>query len=328
MTYRHLTQAQRYQISALKALDFNHRQIALKIGCHRSSIDREVARHASAAGYCPELAHQQAQTTRQHSNAAKLNPAYWALVQEYLRLDMSPQQISGRLRAEQSICISHESIYQYIYQQQRQGLDLVRYLRCQKVRRKRYGAGRQRRGQIAGRVSIEQRPSVVDEKSRMGDWEGDTVVGKNHQGFLVTVVERKSRYTVAAQLDTKEAHPVAQAIIDLLRPYKSRCHTLTFDNGQEFAQHRFISQCLDAKVYFAHPYCSWERGLNENTNGLLRQYFPKGTNLRQVTQSQLDDAVYALNHRPRKCLGYKTPHEVFFGYKIRPFKILDVALRA
>jgi transposase, IS30 family len=139
---------------------------------------------------------------------------------------------------------------------------------------------------------------------------------------LVTLVERKSRYTLAARVDTKQAQPVAQAMVDLLRPYKSKCYTLTFDNSQEFAQHHFVSQCLAAKVYFAHPYCSWERGLNENTNRLLRQYFPKGTNLRQISQVQLDDVLYAPNHRPRKCLGYKTPHEVFFGYKIKPFKLL------
>lgn len=167
----------------------------------------------------------------------------------------------------------------------------------------------------------------MDKKTRLGDWEGDTVIGKNHKGVLVTLVERRSRYTLACQADTKEALPVCEAIIEMLRPHKSVCHTITFDNGKEFAQHQHVAACLDAKVYFAHPYCSWERGLNENTNGLLRQYFPKGTDLQSVTQSQVLDAVYALNHRPRKCLGYKTPHEVFYGLPLTAIKLPTDALR-
>ncbi len=146
--------------------------------------------------------------------------------------------------------------------------------------------------------------------------------------MLVTLVDRKSRYTFAKRLDSKHAQPVAQAVIDLLRPHKACCHTLMVDNGKEFADHAFMAQRLQVDVYFAQPYCSWQRGINENTNGLLRQYFPKSTNFRKVTQGQVDDALYKLNHRPRKCLGYKTPHEVFFGLKITPLKLPSDALRA
>ena len=235
-------------------------------------------------------------------------------------------QISVRLKLEKRLSISAECIYQHAYADKAQGGDLVRYLRCQKERRKRYASGRERRGVLKNRVGIEQRPAVVDSKKRIGDWEGDTVIGGGRKGVLVTLVERKSRYTLAYPLASKHSAGVTQAIVDLLRPHRQACKTLTFDNGKEFAEHEFIARSLSAKVYFAHPYCSWERGLNENTNGLLRQFFPKGCSLLKVTQAQVDEAVYLLNHRPRKCLGYRTPHEVFCGLEITPIKLPSDAL--
>ena len=230
------------------------------------------------------------------------------------------------MKLEKAISISHECIYQRAYRDKAQGGDLVSYLRCQKLRRKRYASGRERRGTLKNRTCIEQRPAVVDRRSRIGDWEGDTVIGQGHKGVLVTLVERKSRYTLAAPLDSRHSAGVTHAVIELLRPHKAQCKTLTFDNGKEFAEHQFIAQCLRVKVYFAHPYCSWERGLNENHNGLLRQFFPKKTNLLKVTQDQVNDAVYRLNHRPRKCLGYRTPHEVFYGLEMCPIKLPNDAL--
>ena len=200
------------------------------------------------------------------------------------------------------------------------------YLRCQKERRKRYACGRERRGVLKNRISIEQRPAVVEARSRIGDWEGDTVIGKGHQGVLVTLVERKSRYTLARQLDSRHSAKVTPAIIELLKPHQASCKTLTFDNGKEFAEHEFIAQCLNANVYFAHPYCSWERALNENHNGLLRQFFPKKTNFLKVNQDEVNEAVYRLNHRPRKCLQYRTPHEVFYRLKMTPLKLPTDAL--
>ena len=227
---------------------------------------------------------------------------------------------------EQGFRISCETIYQRILRDKQAQGDLAKHLRCQKPRRKRYGSGRERRGAIKGRVGIEQRPKVVDLKSRIGDIEGDTMMGKNHQGAIVTLVDRKSRYTFARQVNFKKSDLLAQAVIGLLRPHKKRCHTITFDNGKEFADHAFISKCLDAKVYFANPYCSWERGLNENTNGLLRQYFPKNMSLRDLSQHYVDDAVYKLNHRPRKCLGYRTLHEVFYNLPTEPITLRFGAL--
>jgi IS30 family transposase len=327
MTYTHLTQDERYQIHTLKQQGITLARIASELCRSPSTISRELKRNSCPSGYRPALAHQSARSRQtQRRNALEFNPQQWSHVDAYLRLGLSPQQISGRLLLEHALHISHECIYQHVYQDKAEGGDLVSLLRCQKVRRKRYASGQERRGMLKNRVSIEQRPAVVDKRSRIGDWEGDTVIGKGHQGVLVTLVERKSRYTLASQLDSRHSDKVTQAIIELLRPHKPQCKTLTFDNGKEFAEHAFIAKCLDAMVYFAHPYCSWERGLNENHNGLLRQYFPKKTNLLKVTQDEVNEAVYRLNHRPRKCLGYLTPHEVFYGLEMRPLKLPTDAL--
>ena len=319
MTYTHLTREERYQIHALRRQNIRPAVIAVELNRNRSTITRELKRNAGPQGYKPAKAQDRA-STRQSTrrNARQFDAQQWRQVRSYLRLQLSPEQVSGRLKEECGLRISHECIYQHIYKDKRAGGDLISHLRCQKVRRKRYASGQERRGTLKNRVCIEQRPAIVDARSRMGDWEGDTVVGKGHQGVLVTLVERKSRYTLAQQLDSRHSAGVTQAVIELLRPYKSLCETITFDNGKEFAEHAFIAASLQADVYFAHPYHSWERGLNENTNGLLRQYFPKSTNLRKVSQHEVDDAVYRLNHRPRKCLNYRTPHEVFMGLEMRP----------
>ena len=327
MTYTHLTQDERYQIHTLKRQGIKLACIASELLRSPSTISRELKRNSCPLGYKPAMAHQTARTRQtQRRNAHEFSSQQWSHVEAYLRLDLSPQQVSGRLLLEQALLISHECIYQHVYQDKAQGGDLVGWLRCQKVRRKRYASGQERRGVLKNRVSIEQRPAVVDKRSRIGDWEGDTVIGKGHQGVLVTLVERRSRYTLAAQLDSRHSNKVTQAIIELLGPHKQQCKTLTFDNGKEFAEHEFIAKCLNTKVYFAHPYCSWERGLNENHNGLLRQYFPKETNLLKVTQDEVNEAVYRMNHRPRKCLGYRTPHEVFYGLEMRPLKLPTDAL--
>jgi IS30 family transposase len=328
MNYTQLSLNERYQISAKLQAGISKAAIAQQLQRHRSTIERELKRCVAQRPYDPQAAHAMAMQCQQLSrNATTISLNVLAHVDCYLRLALSPQQVCGRLLAEGIKAPSVESIYQHVLQDQRNAGDLYTHLRCQKVRRKRYASGRERRGRIAGRVCIEKRPAIVDQRIRLGDWEGDTVIGKNHKGVLVTLVERKSRYCLACQAHTKEALPVCEAIIEMLRPHKEVCHTITFDNGKEFAQHQHVASCLAAEVYFAHPYCSWERGLNENTNGLLRQYFPKGTDLQSVTQSQVQDAVYALNHRPRKCLGYKTPHEVFYGLALTAIKLPTDALR-
>jgi IS30 family transposase len=313
-----LTRCERYQIQTLKDNNFSLRHIAKQLERSASTIAREINRAQAAQGYQAEMAHALALKRQSMCrNALHIAAEHWGVIEAYLRLYLSPQQVSGRLELEGATSISHESIYQYVYRDKAKGGDLASYLRCQKVRRKRYGSGNERRGQLKNRVCIEQRPAIVQSRQRIGDWEGDTVIGRGNTGVLVTLVERYSRYTLVSSLPNREAAPVSAAILQMLRPHKAQCLTMTFDNGKEFADHVFFGTCLEADVYFAHPYHSWERGTNENTNGLLRQYFPKYMSFSNLSANDVDDAAYRLNHRPRKCLRYRTPHEVFFDLPTR-----------
>ena len=233
---------------------------------------------------------------------------YVGIIDEILRSDKAlikkqrhtAKRIFERLRDE------------HIYADKRNGGDLHTHLRCQKQRRKRYGST-ERRGQIKNRVSIEKRPAVVDLRSRIGDWEADTVIGKQGHSVLVTLVERKTRFTVAIKAVNKTARAVTDAICDYLKPYQERVLTLTYDNGREFAYHEEIARELTAEGFFAHPYHSWERGLNENTNGLIRQYIPKGKDIDDLSDEDVAEIIEKINKRPRKCLGFKTPNQLFIG---------------
>jgi IS30 family transposase len=260
---------------------------------------------------------------RQDKIQPRLSEQIWQQVEALIREEWSPEQIVGRVAIEQGVSISHEWIYQYVYADQRSGGDLYRFLRCQKLRRKRYGAY-DRRGCIPNQVSIDDRPAIVDSKRRFGDWEGDTVIGKGHRGALVTLVERKSLYTVIRSVHHKTAEAVRNAVVDGLTPHIERVLTITYDNGREFADHEGMASDLEARIYFAHPYASWERGLNENTNGLIRQYFPKDRDLTTITKCEIENVMDKLNHRPRKSLGYRTPYEVFFNTRTS----LTVALQS
>ena len=212
--------------------------------------------------------------------------------------------------------VSHERIYQYLWQDKAQGGVLYKHLRVAgtKQRRKRRNS-RDRRGTIKNRVGIEKRPKIVERKSRIGDWEGDTVVGKNHQGALVTLVDRKSKLTLIGKVDRYTAEAVEQTLVRLMERLPRQTYTLTVDNGKEFACHETVARALQIQVYFADPYSAWQRGLNENTNGLIRQYVPKGSDVRRLTDRQIDHIMNRWNHRPRKSLGFLTPHEVFYERK-------------
>jgi IS30 family transposase len=328
-TYKQLACEERYQISAYLKAGFNQMQIALELDVHKSTISREVRRNRGLRGYRPKQANEMAIARRSLcSNAVRITDADWKLVDACLQEKLSPEQISGRLACSGALMISPEHIYRYVYRDKRAGGDLVTYLRGQKPYRKRYGSGDQKRGAIKNRVSIDERPPIVAEKTRIGDWEGDLVIGKDQQGALVTMAERVSRYTLSGLVKSKHAEGVTAVIQSLLEPHRDRCHTITLDNGKEFAGHETFAAGLDAAVFFAHPYHSWERGLNENTNGLIRQYFPKSTDLLNVTPEQVTFAINQMNHRPRKCLDWKTPHEVFFGQPSTwSMSALNVALR-
>jgi len=310
--YTQLTREERYQIYALNAAGQNQTEIAQIIGRHKSTVSRELRYNRGQRGYRPKQANTFAQKRREAKAKPRISSHAWSRVERLLREDWSPEQVSDWLRLEESINVSHEWIYGYILRDKQQGGDLHRHLRCQKPRKKRYGRP-DRRGQIKGRVSIDERPDIVDQRSRIGDWEVDTVVGKRGGAALVTLVERKSRLSVIAKVASQSAQNVEDAIVTQLKPFASEVHTLTYDNGKEFAYHQRIGEKLDANGYFAHPYHSWERGLNENTNGLIRQYFPKGQDLCVVTGAEVWAVMEKLNNRPRKCLGFRTPNQVFFG---------------
>lgn len=309
MSYTQLTREQRYQIYALKKAHHSQTEMAAIIGVHKSTISRELTRNGGQRGYRPKQAQELALARKPLAHRPRIQPVTWASVETLLRQQWSPEQISGRLKLEQNVCVSHERIYQHIYSDKRAGGQLHLHLRSQKKRRKRYGQ-RDRRGQLPNRRLIDERPAVVDSRERLGDWEADTIIGQNHRGAIVSVVERKSKLTRLGLVKRNTADAVRQELTAQLAPLTVK--TITSDNGREFAHHQRIAQHLKAAFYFAHPYASWERGVNENTNGLVRQYFPKKSDFSKITDRQIKKVVERLNNRPRKTLGYKTPNEVFF----------------
>jgi IS30 family transposase len=279
---------------------------------HKSTISRELQRNCGERGYRPAQAHQQAAARRCTDNGKRISEHTWAFVDIKLGQLWSPQQICGYLKVNGMPSVSHERIYQRINADKRAGGTLHKSLRCQKQRKKRYGQ-RERRGAIVDQVSIEQRPDIVGQLGRFGDWEVDLIIGAGQQQALVTLNERKSRYSLIGKVERKTAQQVSDTMISLLTPFAECVHTVTSDNGKEFAQHARIADELGAQFFFAHPYCSWERGANENMNGLIRQFFPKKMAFDSISASDIALATYSLNHRPRKCLGFKTPHEVFMS---------------
>lgn len=312
--YHQLTHIQRYQIYVLRKTGHSQTEIAAAIGVHKATISREVRRNRGALNYRPRQA-QIFAAGRKYKARPRIGVVVWAGVERLLRADWSPQQICARMKDEQGVSISHEWIYQYILADKRAGGDLFRHLRCQNTRRKRYGAY-ERRGKLLHCRSIEERPEVVESRERLGDWEGDTLVGRKQKAALLTLTERRSRFTVIGKVPNRTAPVVRRKLVQLLQPFAGQLHTLTSDHGKEFAQHEHIAQALQLQYYFAHPYAAWERGTNENANGLLRQYFPRKRDFSTITSDELLAAMMRLNFRPRKCLGFKTPFEVFFGVSV------------
>ncbi|WP_340620642.1 IS30 family transposase [Xenorhabdus siamensis] len=314
MTYTQLTEIERYQIFTLKEAGFTQRFIATSLNRAPSTISRELRRNQEDEKYCPKQAQLKA-SERRHTaiKAVKVTPMIVKLIKQLTWQDLSPEQTVGYLKRENIISLHHETVYRLIYKDKLNGGDLYQHLRiAKKPYRKRYGS-HEHRGKIKNRVSIEKRPKCVDKKQRIGDWEGDTIVGKDHKSALLTLVERKSLFTFIIKLEDKTAKGVAKAATRHLSGIKNKIKTMTFDNRLEFAEHALISKNLEAKVYFAHPYSPWERGINENTNGLIRDYFPKGTDFNQVSEREVNLVANRLNNRPRKTRNYKTPNELFKG---------------
>ena len=317
MTYKHLSQAERYQIHALMKAGHDQSQIAKVLDRNKSTISRELSLNTGSRGYRPkqacEISADRAQNSR---NASTVAPWVKEQANALLRVQWSPEQIASQLP------ISHETVYQHVYADKAQGGMLWKNLRCQKQKRKRYAGGRERRGQIPNRRPLSDRPLHIEARKQVGHWECDTVIGANHKGAVVTMVERKSGYAVIAKVANKTSALVSSAIVDKLKPMAVRVKTLTFDNGKEFAGHAYIDEQLQSTAYFARPFASWERGSNENLNGLLRQYVPKKRAMSTVSDEEIRMIQNRLNNRPRKRLGFKTPAEVFHQ------SLKRVALRA
>ena len=310
MSYTQLTQGQRYQIYALLKTEHSQTKIAAVIGVNKSTISRELGRNRGRRGYRPKQAHRFAQQRRRKAVQRRISTETWALIDEKIRQDWSPEQICGWLKKNTATAVSHEWIYQHIYLDKRTGGDLHKHLRCQKKRRKRAG-NNDRRGKIPNQISIEERPEIVEKRERLGDWEADTIMGAGKQGAIVTLVDRKSRFALLKRIARRTAAATEDAILELLKPYQVYTHTITCDNGKEFANHQQIAKTLQANVVFAHPYSSWERGTNKNTNGLIRQHFPKGLDFSSITDDQISFVKERLNDRPRKCLDFQAPAMVF-----------------
>lgn len=311
---KHLTVEQRYTISVLKEQGASQKEIAKMIKKDKSVVSRELSRNCDqrSGTYNYELAQRKyRQRIEQKPQHIRFTQEVKAYVEKNLREDLSPEQIVGIAIKEEKLCVSHECIYQHIWADKKQGGKLYEHLRTQGKRYRKRGSKKDRRGIIPNRVDIDQRPSVVEEKKRFGDFEIDTVIGKNHKGALVTVNDRKTGLVKIKKVVSKEAEVVAKAAIETMTPYKKLLHTITADNGKEFSMHEKISQQLEINFYFAKPYHSWERGANENTNGLIRQYFPKQTDFASITDEQVQWVEDKLNNRPRKRLNFLTPNQIF-----------------
>jgi IS30 family transposase len=314
VNYHHVTRDIRCQIYALKSTGSSLRKIARIVGKDVSTISREISRNTGERGYRFNQADSKAVERR--SGASKVPKKLTADVEKSIRSgllkDWSPEQISGRLSLEREF-ISHETIYRYVWKDKREGGLLYKHLRHRGKRYNKRGSGKAGRGCIPDRIDIKERPLVVEEKSRIGDWEGDTIIGSKHKGAIVSYVDRCSKYTLLKKVKQKTAEEVTKATVEKMAHLPHSVLTITYDNGKEFSDHKVIAKALNTTCYFATPYHSWERGLNEHTNGLVRQYLPKSTQFTKISDNKIQAIEDKLNHRPRKVLHYKTPFEVFFA---------------
>jgi IS30 family transposase len=322
----HLTEGQRNTIFAMQQSGCTRKMICHTIGKDKSVLSRELRRNCDkrTGEYNPELAH------RKYEKRQKEKPKFihftdvikqFAII--HLRDDFSPEQIAGRAKYENFECVSHETIYRFVWEDKKQGGQLYKHLRNKGRRYRKRGAAKDSRGMIKNRVSIDERPSIVNEKTRFGDLEIDTIIGKNHKGAILTITDRVSLMEWLVKLSGKNAEEVAIKTTSVLSSYKKHLHIITADNGKEFALHKRISRLLKIDFYFADPYKSYQRGCNENANRLIRQYFPKGTDFSTIDENEVLAVQYQLNNRPRKKLGFMTPIE-YFNYFCRNKKVAFV----
>ncbi len=316
MTYRQITSEQRYMLAALRTQGLRASTIAQVLGCHRSTVGRELKRNCTPGDgrYRAAKAQEMANGRRSRSRRNQQFTAYdFERVNALLGARWSPQQIAGRLARECALSISHETIYRHVWRDKKAGGRLYTELRCaQKRRRKGYGHY-DSRGRLAGKRHISERPPSVEGRRELGHWEIDTVMGTGSKDCIVSLVERKSGLLLIGKLANRTAESLNARAIAIISANQGPFKTITADNGTEFHNYAEIERRTSATFYFATPYHSWQRGTNENTNGLIRQYLPRGTSMSALTQHRCNDIAYKLNNRPRKRLGYKTPMECFNG---------------
>ena len=318
MIYHQITSEERYMISAYRKQGCRPAEIARRTGRHRSTICRELKRNYSPHddAYRPSVADRKAHARRSHSRRRwRFTEAEISTVETLLRKQWSPEQIAGTLRRSGQVSISHETIYRYVWDDRDCGGVLYKELRqSPKKRRKRYNAY-DSRGRLAGKRHISQRPAAIENRTRFGHWEIDTVIGAGPNDCIVTIVERKSGYVVIGKLKNRTSAELTRRVNHLISRCDARYRTITADNGTEFHGYRDIEAQSGVTFYFATPYHSWERGTNENTNGLIRQYLPKRTSMADVTQQQCNSIARKLNTRPRKRHDFRTPTEVLSGQR-------------
>jgi transposase, IS30 family len=310
----HLTQGQRYTIAVLKKEKRTQTYIAEQIGKDKSVVSRELARNSDnrCGAYKADLANRKClERQRKKPKRIHFTSTIKSLVEAYIVQDYSPEQIAGLCKKEGIHCVSHERMYQYVWNDKRQGGELYKHLRTQGKQYRKRGSSKDKRGQIVGRVGIEKRPVIVDEKVRFGDIEIDLVIGEHHKQALLTIHDRLTGMIKIKKVESKESSRIEKAVIDALQNWSPYLHTITSDNGKEFANHAAIAASLNIDYFFARPYHSWERGANENSNGLIRQYFPKKSSFENITNQQIQDVENKLNNRPRKRFGFETPNYVY-----------------
>lgn len=315
MNYQQLIDSQRYQIEAYLKANYTITQIAVELGVHKSTISRELKRNSKKRSYNASYA---AMLSKERKNDSYKHHLFDENMKRYINVKLinsqwSPEQIKGRCDLDNVPMVSVERIYQYIYKDQSDGGALYLQLRTARRWRKKRLNRKHQRGQIPNRVMINQRPEIVAAKERFGDWEVDTIIGKNHKTAILTATERKSQFELMVKTDGTKAESIRKQMINLLAPFKQLVKTITSDNGKEFSEHQEISKKLESDFYFADPYSPWQRGLNEYNNKLIRQYLPKKTDFNLINNNTINMIISKLNNRPRKLLGYKTPNEVFLN---------------
>lgn len=313
---KHLTKEQRYQIKAYLDCNKTKTYIAKALNVDKSTIGRELQRNSKKRGsYNPDFANELA-TERKERFAInrKFTPSIEKFVRTHIEDEQwSPEQIVGYCRTHNIPMVSHERIYAYLRKDKLDGGNLYKHLRHQLKHRKRPVSGKN--NTIKGRVSIDDRSDIINNKERFGDWEIDLIIGKDQKGAIVTIVERTTAFFLMRKLPFgKNAGELANMVIDMMLPYKEHVHSITSDNGKEFAEHQKISKKLLAEFFFAHPYSSWERGLSEYTNKLVRQYIPKKSIFNHYNDLQINEIQYKINRRPRKNLNYENPKNIFYKF--------------